>query len=71
MILLFLRSHPIRGAWIEMTSTLVKAGTPIWSHPIRGAWIEIVLKHHGRHISLSHPIRGAWIEIELLQKILQ
>ena len=36
-----IRSHPARGAWIEMRvdRTLVEVNE---SHPARGAWIEIV-----------------------------
>ena len=40
MILLFLRSHPVRGAWIEIWYYNVKKEIDK-SHPVRGAWIEI------------------------------
>ena len=35
------RSHPIRGAWIEITTSLACPQRLDRSHPIRGAWIEI------------------------------
>ena len=35
-----IRSHPARGAWIEI-STALQAGVEKASHPARGAWIEI------------------------------
>ena len=37
-----LKSHPARGAWIEIptfTDPLIESE----SHPARGAWIEIVI----------------------------
>ena len=34
------KSHPARGAWIEMSMILANCAV-IWSHPARGAWIEI------------------------------
>ena len=33
-------SHPVRGAWIEIMST-VDGTVSTKSHPVRGAWIEI------------------------------
>ena len=34
------KSHPVRGAWIEMPAELT--GDEVKrSHPVRGAWIEI------------------------------
>ena len=35
------RSHPSRGAWIEIYFTW-RWRSPVWSHPSRGAWIEIL-----------------------------
>ena len=35
------RSHPARGAWIEIVAAL-KAASEAKSHPARGAWIEIL-----------------------------
>ena len=34
------RSHPVRGAWIEMPQCY-KWHFVLESHPVRGAWIEI------------------------------
>ena len=39
----FNRSHPVRGAWIEMLIIKVEQVLAIQSHPVRGAWIEILL----------------------------
>ena len=36
------RSHPSRGAWIEILLRRPIPGRPV-SHPSRGAWIEMVL----------------------------
>ena len=42
-------SHPVRGAWIEITWT--KTPLPLMlSHPVRGAWIEIA-KSHGIEVA--------------------
>ena len=38
---LWAKSHPSRGAWIEMYMSR-NSGWISWSHPSRGAWIEIV-----------------------------
>ena len=59
-----LRSHPTRGAWIEIFLRFGFSPSLILSHPTRGAWIEILLRLRfcvGRR--KSHPARGAWIEI--------
>ena len=57
------RSHPARGAWIEMRRSLTDGGksngrTP---HGVRGlksdGTVDLVLTDP------SHPARGAWIEI--------
>ena len=35
------QSHPVRGAWIEISNT--SNNTELYqSHPVRGAWIEII-----------------------------
>ena len=34
-------SHPVRGAWIEMSDFLFQF-REVQSHPVRGAWIEIL-----------------------------
>ena len=58
------RSHPVRGAWIEIISDLVSRIEALESHPVRGAWIEILSKVAEWYLRvLSHPVRGAWIEI--------
>ena len=58
-----LRSHPTRGAWIEIFLRFGFSPSLILSHPTRGAWIEIA--RHGQFCAAawSHPARGAWIEI--------
>ena len=60
-----LRSHPTRGAWIEIFLRFGFSPSLILSHPTRGAWIEIA--RHGQFCAAawSHPTRGAWIEILL------
>ena len=37
----FSRSHPARGAWIEMQAENAALRERLESHPARGAWIEI------------------------------
>ena len=58
-----LRSHPTRGAWIEIFLRFGFSPSLILSHPTRGAWIEIA--RHGQFCAAawSPPARGAWIEI--------
>ena len=61
---IFVRSLPVRGAWIEILGQAV--GDAVASSlPVRGAWIEIRagIRRSGRSESL--PVRGAWIEITL------
>ena len=67
MILLFLQSHPVRGAWIEIDDSEGLSVRKMESHPVRGAWIEIVkyIGDHDREFE-SHPVRGAWIEMIVL-----
>ena len=58
-------SHPVRGAWIEMSIVCASVNAGATSHPVRGAWIEIITEtEFNKQISLSHPVRGAWIEIK-------
>ena len=58
------KSHPTRGAWIEICDEQGRKNRMGRSHPTRGAWIEI---NAGAEPNLtvcwSHPTRGAWIEI--------
>ena len=63
--LLSRRSHPSRGAWIEMPTHKVTGKrqgrrTP---HGVRGLKLDDVKK--GLVVLKSHPSRGAWIEIVL------
>ena len=37
-------SHPVRGAWIEISRIILKTLQMTLSHPVRGAWIEIVIR---------------------------
>ena len=61
------KSHPTRGAWIEISTF-----PPKWSwslrrtpHGVRGLKYSCY-GHDGHHIE-SHPTRGAWIEIWAMQ----
>ena len=38
------KSHPVRGAWIEIRNEVQRMATEEASHPVRGAWIEIKRK---------------------------
>ena len=59
-----MKSHPARGAWIEMQTIRYGQNLLEMSHPARGAWIEISrFGGHGLQ-TRSHPARGAWIEIK-------
>ena len=44
----FVRSHPTRGVWIEMTGALLSAVHHVASHPVWGEWIEIIIGHQLR-----------------------
>ena len=57
------RSHPARGAWIEIKAMGFSVFRRSESHPARGAWIEIVSGSASPRRRKSHPARGAWIEI--------
>ena len=35
------KSHPVRGAWIEISDPSSGGSGGSGSHPVRGAWIEI------------------------------
>ena len=59
-----LLSHPVRGAWIEISGAAAAAREARQSHPVRGAWIEISCQPSVAINQIeSHPVRGAWIEI--------
>ena len=56
-----IKSHPSRGAWIEIFRKTIDNRISIWSHPSRGAWIEIVHAPQGQHRQGSrtpHGVRG-------------
>ena len=56
----FPRSHPSRGAWIEI-NCLTCFGLACRSHPSRGAWIEIWLSVNGSRAVCGrtpHGVRG-------------
>ena len=58
-----LRSHPSRGAWIEISEPCKEVSCTS-SHPSRGAWIEIRWTCWcATRRRRSHPSRGAWIEM--------
>ena len=61
------KSHPSRGAWIEIIAETGLDGVGL-SHPSRGAWIEMPQRTPGSVPCFgSHPSRGAWIEISAHQ----
>ena len=52
------RSHPSRGAWIEISTCctlLIRTGQ---SHPSRGAWIEIKIIFKGMDKPTVAPLAG-------------
>ena len=51
------RSHPTRGAWIEIFP-IGWRNTPLWSHPTRGAWIEILKSKSKKINRISRTPRG-------------
>ena len=62
MLCLGLRSHPPRGAWVEMVYSRCVYCWAV-SHPPRGAWVEIGVVGDFAWPDASHPPRGAWVEI--------
>ena len=48
-------SLPVRGAWIEISSTSASASSVSPSLPVRGAWIEIL---QSRRRPEAHPRRS-------------
>ena len=57
------RSHLVRGAWIEIFSNFADIHLRR-SHLVRGAWIEIEMSTPRRRPARkSHLVRGAWIEM--------
>ena len=60
-----MRSHPTRGAWIEIIDKLQAAYIIISSHPTRGAWIEIVTitgLNYQVKCRTPHGVRGLKLE---------
>ena len=51
------RSHPSRGAWIEMP-VVSMALPPSGSHPSRGAWIEINATKKNANDAMVAPREG-------------
>ena len=43
-IYVFLLSHPVWGAWIEICLSIIARAVARASHPVWGAWIEIMTK---------------------------
>ena len=64
-------SLPVRGAWIEISSTRARKPDPPQSLPVRGAWIEIAAVPSSALPALSLPVRGAWIEIAMAMQVLE
>ena len=58
------KSHPVRGAWIEILVKDKYYTDTSTSHPVRGAWIEMYTVVFLLLSVVSHPVRGAWIEIK-------
>ena len=52
------KSHPARGAWIEISHTFCPAILGAPSHPARGAWIEMLLLLMERQILQVAPRKG-------------
>ena len=59
----YVKSLPVRGAWIEMALVRIADFYGVSSLPVRGAWIEIFPSWATKASSASLPVRGAWIEI--------
>ncbi len=52
------RSHPTRGAWIEIGTTNLLNPLLLESHPTRGAWIEMVLMDFIRRSNNRRTLPG-------------
>ena len=59
----YVKSLPVRGAWIEMALVRIADFYGVSSLPVRGAWIEIKSTSSSISSARSLPVRGAWIEI--------
>ena len=51
------KSHPSRGAWIEIAATINQLRMAL-SHPSRGAWIEITLGSLRQALRAVAPLAG-------------
>ena len=51
------KSHPSRGAWIEIRETN-RTTSRYESHPSRGAWIEMMLMVEQFDAALVAPLTG-------------
>ena len=59
-------SLPVRGAWVEITTTARCSAFSCASLPVRGAWVEIFLWPFSAFRGVrSLPVRGAWVEMRL------
>ena len=52
------KSHPVRGAWIEISKRKENNKMGIKSHPVRGAWIEMLSSSMPINISPVAPRQG-------------
>ena len=52
------RSHPSRGAWIEIVAHDFIASISMPSHPSRGAWIEIYQATADAVAKMVAPLTG-------------
>ena len=64
-------SHPIRGAWIEISAIaqIVRCGSCRAPHGVRGLKFSGCCRFFRR--KWSHPSRGAWIEIHSYDHVAQ
>ena len=65
LVAVWLRSQPIRAAWIEILKER-RDFLRDKSQPIRAAWIEIWEQIVIKKAVQSQPIRAAWIEIRIV-----
>ena len=53
-----IRSHPARGAWIEIHNFFNLVTVISWSHPARGAWIEMLMTCAALIMALGRTPQG-------------
>ena len=63
------RSHPTRGAWIEMTVTTLSPNRAASRTPRGVRGLKLSRIDELPEEILSHPTRGAWIEIDWNDRI--